>query len=176
MPRLHSFKGAKTDFKPLPKATYDFQIDSVKESTTRNDNIQMQLHMHVAGGQYDGRKCVAFYVWTVDGFWSFKNVLDAAGVEYDEVETGEQNKDGAPVLSYENFDLDELVGKMVTFDVGHREYEGRTQHTFNNPRSAGGAATAEAPEPPSAAPSAPQGDAAPMQAAAQPQARRRVRA
>lgn len=163
-----SARSAKGDgkWKPLPKGTYDITFDNVKERVSSNSNPMIQLEGHVADGQYVGKKANVFYTLSVKSMWRVKMLLEAAGVEYSEVELDEFDEDGQPLTEVQ-FDSDELVGKTVTYDVIIDQYKGEDQNRFNNERAVGEAApAAKAAKPAVAARPAAQAAAAPAQAKA----------
>ncbi len=121
-------------YKPLPKGTYDVTINEVKESVSKNNNQTIRLIGAVADGEYSGKVCNVFYTLTPQGGWKIKLLLDAAGVEYTEVDLDDVDEDGNPMTAVQ-FDTDELVGKTVRYDVAIRQYNGNENNDFSKERA-----------------------------------------
>jgi hypothetical protein len=125
-------------WKPLPNGTYDFTIDAVKERVSGAGNQMLHLETHVAGGEFQGKKAGQFYTLVDKAGWRLKLLLDATGVDYNEVPLdGVVDDDGRPVTELQ-FDTDDLVGKTFTADVTIRkDNKGEDQNAFNNERCVG---------------------------------------
>lgn len=143
MPRL-KFRGSESEgWQPLPAATYNFQIDSVEETTSRNNNPQVKVAAHVMDGPHGTKKVTIWYALTEKSGWKFKQLLDACGVEYTEEETGEVTDTGKPVFDMD-VELDDLAGCAFQADVTTEEYNGKDQNRFNNERPIDGSEQASA--------------------------------
>lgn len=166
MPRIAVRRTEGEGWQPLPRGTYDITIESVKEEVSQSGNAQLKVDGSVADGPHAGKKAGIYYSLLQQAGWKLKLLLDAAGVEYDEVDTGELNDKGKPVTEMQ-FDTDDLVGRTFRCDVteGVNPTSGKPKNDFMDERSIDGAAPAPTPAP---APRAPQPAARP--AAARPQA------
>jgi len=174
MPRLDFTANEGGAWKPLPTATYDIQIDACDTGVSSKGNPQIKLAGHIVGGNSDGKKVTIWYVLKGGG-WRVKEILDAAGIEYDEEDTGVIDDEGRPEKMY-GFDTDDLPGCIIRFDVSEGEYEGKPKNNFNKPRAPEGpiagakprvapaAATAQQPKAAAAAPAAAPAAAAPADA------------
>jgi hypothetical protein len=88
--------------------------------------------------------------------WNLRGLLDALGIEYTSKGQDGEGRDNIV------FDGDDLVGRTVEYYVKQREYNGRINNDFVNPRDPDyveeeddGKSTAAAPEPPPPAPAPP---------------------
>ena len=138
MPRISFEASEGSGWEPLPKGTYDIRIDDVTEGLSKQkETPSLIVKGHVEGGSYDQKEVTIFYPLVRGAGFRVKNLIDAAGIDFEEVETGEVNDKGKPVTSY-NFDSDNLVNCLVRFDVTVREYpqdSGKMQNDFTKERS-----------------------------------------
>ena len=177
MPRIAFEAGENKGWQPLPKGTYDFRIDEVTETLSKQkETPTVMVKTHVEGGPHDQKEATIFYPLAPGAGFRLKNLLDAAGVDYEEVASTNVDKDGKPLTGY-NFDSDNLIDCVVRVDVTVGEWNGKPKNEFSNERSldagGNGAAAAAAPATaPAAAATAPVAAAA-AGAPAPAQARRR---
>lgn len=135
---VRTTKGTGGDWQPLPKATYDFTVTDVKEKTASSGNPNLQVACSVADGQYTGRTANIWYSLLPKSGWKLKMLLEACGVDFNEVELdGEIDEDSGKPLTELQFDTDEIVGKTFTCDVTEGEFEGKANNRFNNERPVG---------------------------------------
>lgn len=134
MPKLSFTASESEGWKPLPAGTYAIMFDSVQMGASSGGHPQMRLNGHVDGGNHDGKKVTIFYVIMAQTGWKLKDLLFAAGVSYEETDTGEVNDEDKPIMSYE-FDPDDLPGQVVEYDVKMREYQGKEQNNFTGEKA-----------------------------------------
>ena len=115
-------------FTPLPEGTYDCRIDEVESTTSSKGNPQLQVSLTVVDGPYADRKPKTWYSLLPQSVWRVGQLTDALDIE--QHETGQQDADGNPIMS---FDTDELLGRIVSFEVTQRSYNGRINNDFGNP-------------------------------------------
>lgn len=116
------------DFKPLPEGTYDFIIDSIEEGTSGKGNPQLKVTMLVKDGPHDGKKLLHWYSLTPQSLWAVYNLVEALDIEM--TDTGEEDEHGKPIY---DFDTSDLIGCIVTYVVGQREYNKKVNNTFSDP-------------------------------------------
>lgn len=95
-------------FKAVPEGPYLFEVTSVEQGTSQNDNPTLKFELAVAEGKFEGSKVWHTTTLTKEAMWKTREVLDALGQEVD----GEVD-----------IDLDELVGARCGGNVYHDEYE-----------------------------------------------------
>jgi hypothetical protein len=138
MPKIHVTMTESEGWKPLPKATYDFIIDSVEEGTSKQNKRQLRLKTHVIGHpQYEGKKSMVFLSMVPAAAFRVSEMLDATGVDVEEIELPkgqEQDEEGNDIKFHLSFDTDDLVGATFRSDVDVEEYNGKDQNRFNNVR------------------------------------------
>lgn len=143
-------------WEPLPEGDFNFTIEDKEERTSSNGNPQLMLKMRVLDGPLADKVATNFLTITAKAAFRTKQLLEAAGVKYD-VEG--KDADGNELISFES---DDLLNKNVTYKVKQREYEGKLNNSFDNPRPYGaGAAAAQAAPAGAPATAAPTGAAPP---------------
>lgn len=115
------------DFKLPPEGTYDFEIIDWKEEKADDEgNFRLYLQLKVADGDHAGSEVRDYHTLSAERGFTFRNVLMATGVDYNEEGGGE---DGSP-YSIE-CDPDELIGRYFQADLTHYKNE-RTKKTYPN--------------------------------------------
>lgn len=110
---------------PLPEGTYDLELLDVEQTTSKNDNPQLKVSATVADGPSAGKKVTIWYSLVPQAGWKLRNLLDALLVEYD----AEEDEDGGDAIE---FDPEDLVGRVASFSVTQREYNGRVNNDFGD--------------------------------------------
>ncbi len=143
MPRI-SFKSEDSEggWEPLPDGTYHFIIDAIEEKVSSKGNAQLKVNLHVSEGPQEGKKVVMWWAMTSLSGWKMEECLEATGIEWDKVETGETNPDTGKPLFELSFDTDDLPGCEIVADATVEKFQGKDQQRFNNERAPDGAATA----------------------------------
>lgn len=143
MPRI-KVTGGEPEFKLYPKGTYDIVVDDVTEGASRTKGTsQLIVKGRIQGGPNDGSKVTDFFARTENSGWRIKALLDACGIDYDEVDTGAQSASGKPLKNWE-FDTDDLAGCVYQCDADQEEYEGAMKQRWGTPRPPAGASAARA--------------------------------
>lgn len=120
------------EFEPLPKGTYEFDIDEAEERVSSNNNPQIMMKMTVTGGPYGGKRATCFITMSEKSGWRAKELFEALGMPL-----VNEGKDATGADIYSAPDAAELIGRRVVWDVTVREYEGRPQNDFKKPRAPG---------------------------------------
>jgi hypothetical protein len=161
MPRIKIKATQGETWTPLPRGTYEVQIDAVDQNkVSKQDNPQMMVSAHVLSGPHADKKLTLWYVLIPKSGFRTKQLLEACGIDHDVVELEEKDeKTGKPTLEIE-FDPDDLVGCCLKIDATERDYEGKPGNQFSNeqplkPRATvSSSTTASAPAAAQAAPAA----------------------
>lgn len=115
-------------FEPLPEGTGLFEIESYEVGSSKNEKPQLELSLKILDGPREGGTCKNWYSLVPTAGWNLRGLLDALGIEY---ESEGQDKEGRDDIV---FDGDDLVGRQVEYYVKQREYNGRINNDFVNPR------------------------------------------
>lgn len=116
----------ENDFTPLPEGTYDCKIIKVEQSTSSKGNPQLEVSLEVVEGPKQGRKPKKWYSMTEKAGWALRKLveeLDVAFTDHGKTPDGQ--------LDWE-FDADDLVGRIVRYDVTIRTHEGKKNNDFSN--------------------------------------------
>jgi hypothetical protein len=140
MPRI-SFKSEDSEggWEPLPDGTYHFIVDAIEEKVSSKGNAQLKVNLHVSEGPQEGKKVVMWWAMTPKSGWKMEEILNAAGIDWDKVETGETNSDTGKPLFELSFDTDDLPGCEIVADASVEKYQGKDQQRFSNERAPDGA-------------------------------------
>ena len=130
MARIAYSQGDKSSFKVLPNGTYEFRITDVEQGVSSNGNPQIKVKFEVVDGPYRGDTVTAWYSLVPKALWKVLQLVEALGIETEG--TGEVDDKGEEIMA---FDTDDLIGCLVSFDVGQREYNGRKSNEFNDPKA-----------------------------------------
>lgn len=122
------------EFTVIPEGTYDFQITKVDtDLVSKKGDPQIKLTLEIANeGDYLGQRIPVFLTVDDSFGWVIKQVADAAGVEYEEVEDG-QDENGKPVTVID-LDADNLLLRFVRADVSHYKPPANPTKTYHNVR------------------------------------------
>jgi hypothetical protein len=148
MPNIIEFDKPTDDggFTPLPEGVYDIQVLDGKQTTSKQQNPQIELQCEIAHGEFTGRKFRLWYSLLPQAAWKLRDMLDAIGVEYTE-------HDGKL-----RFDLDEVIGGFIRATATPGEYQGKPKNDWTkeepSPLSNKAPAPADAAPAPAAAPAA----------------------
>lgn len=136
MPKIEVKMTESEGWKPLPKGTYEFIIDSVVETLSSKNNPQLKITMHVMNHpQYSDKKSTMFLPMVPKAAFRVSELIDATEIDCDETElTGEKDDEGNDIKFNLSFDTDDLVGATFKADVDQHEYNGKDQQDFNNLR------------------------------------------
>lgn len=126
-------------WKPLPSGSYDIQLDSIEETTSRRGNQQLKVAGHVVDGPHDQKKVTIWYALTESALWKLQNLAEAAGVDYEVAELDDTDPETGKPFVEMDLDTDDLVGCIVTYDVTEYKHEGKDQNRFENERGPEGA-------------------------------------
>lgn len=103
----------------LPEDSYAFElVDIEQKEGEESGQPYLQFELAVAEGDFKGTKAWDNMSLQPQSLWKLRGFLEAAGYP---------TEDGAMQL-----DPDELVGLMVTGDVFHEEYKGKTKHRIGS--------------------------------------------
>lgn len=122
------FSGGKNTYEVLPQGTYDFEIKSVEQGTSKSNNPQLKVQLEVVEGPLAGKKTTHWYSLLPQAAWRLSEFAAAAGGTM--VDTGEVDEKGEPIME---LDENSLVGLFVRGTIEHREYQGRTNADLNKP-------------------------------------------
>lgn len=114
---------------PLPEGTYDVKILEVKQGVSKSNNPQLSLKGEVMDGPSAGKTVTIWYSLTPQSTWKLDALLEALAIK--RVETGEYHPDGQPIMG---FDDDDLLHRVVRYDVKQREYQGKVNNDFSKER------------------------------------------
>jgi hypothetical protein len=138
MPKIQVSMTDSEGWKPLPKGTYNFMIDSSTQTVSSNSNPQLKLMCHVIHHpQHESKKSTLFLPMVPRAAWRVREILDATGIEAEEVELpkgSKQDEEGSDIKYELSFDTEDLVGASFTADVTIEMYNGKEQNRFNEIR------------------------------------------
>jgi hypothetical protein len=123
------YNQSENTFTPHPDGTYDLEIESAEQTTSKNGNEQLKVLFLILGGERDGKKLTQWYSLTPQSAWKIDALTEATGCPREQV--GEDEK-GKPIFSFEE---SELVGLKLTADVYSEEYNGKTNNRMKNERA-----------------------------------------
>ena len=147
------------DFKPWPEGTYDWMIKKVEQKTSKQEKPQLEITLEGVGNDAQSGKTMKDWRSLVkEAHFRIEALVKATGCP--EVDTGEKDADGKPVMG---FDTDALIGRYFRGTLTHRTHnnkifadigdEGPSPLAPAGLTGAGDAAAAETPpEQPAAAP------------------------
>lgn len=113
---------------PLPEGDYEVEIEDVEVTTSGSGNPQLQLSYKLMDGPREGGTAKDWYSLLPQSGWRLRGLLDALGIEYT---AGGKDGDGRDAISFEG---DDLIGRRVLYFVAQREYNGKVNNDFKNPR------------------------------------------
>ncbi len=138
MPKIQIQTTESEGWKPLPKGTYDWMIDSAQQTMSSNNNPQLKLAIHLLNHpQYGEKKGAMFLPMVPSASFRLVELLDATGVDSEEIEIpkgSQQDDKGNDLKSTISFDTDDLVGATFRSDCDIQEYNGKDQQRYNNLR------------------------------------------
>jgi hypothetical protein len=120
------FTAGNTDFTPLPEGTYDCKILSFEQTTSSTGNPQLAIKLEIVDGPLKQRQPMVWYSLTPKAGWKMKKLLEELAINY-----ADQGVDDDGFAQLE-FDPDDLVGRVVRYDVTQREYNNRKNNQFGN--------------------------------------------
>lgn len=125
MARIPYSKGENT-FKPLPESTYDVQLDSAEQTTSKGGNPQLTVKGQIVDGEYAGKKVTIWYSLLPQSTWKLDALFEALGIPAQE--TGELDENGKPIC---DFDTDDLAGRVVRYVCTQRTYDGKVNNSWD---------------------------------------------
>lgn len=117
------------EFELLPQGTYNFEVASVEEGTSKNDNPQLVVKMRVLDGPWADKQFTQWLTLTPKAVWRAREFVEACGVA---VTVSDQDAEGNDLIE---FDSDELPGRYVTMKVRQEKYEGKMNNKFDKPEA-----------------------------------------
>lgn len=123
MARVGFSMGESDGFTLLPKGTYEQEIANFKEGNAKTGTKQYIIKCKVVGGPYDEKAITHFFAITDKAAWRFRELLDAACVDYEAIDSGRKTEEGKPIFDL-SFDTDDLIGRRFLADA--------TEETDNN--------------------------------------------
>jgi hypothetical protein len=123
-------KGENQGFTPLPEGTYQMAIREAEHGTSTGGNPQLKLRLEVMEGPKAGRFINCWYSLLPQASWKIDNLLEALGI--DEVDTGDMDAEGNPIMG---LDTDHLLDRIVQYVVTQQEYpagSGKMNNRFND--------------------------------------------
>lgn len=109
--------GQQFTYEPIPEGTYDLRIDKVEQRTSKKGIDQLMVVMSVLGPTNQGAKHTEWFALTEAAMWRLYNLFSALGVAA--TPTGEYDAQGNQL---EDYDADELIGRVITASVKIEEY------------------------------------------------------
>lgn len=127
---------SRMEWVPLPRGTYDLQVDSVEEKPSQSGNApQLVFKMSVIDGPSAGKKATHFQSLSEKSGGFIRELVEAAGIEHEAVESDTINEeDGKPFLIID-FESDDFIGRTFRADAIISEYNGKESNKFNRFRS-----------------------------------------
>lgn len=126
MARISYTKGEGSQFQPYPEGTYDIQIGSAEQGTSKSGNPQLTVKGEIVDGEYAGKKVTIWYSLLPQSTWKLDALFDALGIQPQE--TGELDENGKPIMAC---DTDELLQRTVRYNCTQRTYEGRVNNNWD---------------------------------------------
>ena len=118
-------QGKGSGFKALPEGHYEIRIDDVQQGASSKGNPQLEFSMTIVDGEYTDRHPKMWKSLMPNAVWSLEALAEVCGITPQE--TGEHDDEGNPEMA---LDEQEFIGRVVTFKVTQREYQGRTNNDF----------------------------------------------
>lgn len=125
-----SSSNAGGSFTPWPEGTYDCKITETEFGSSKAGNPQLRVRLECVAGPYAGKQSNVWYSLLPKAAWKLNGLLEALSIEKED--TGQVDEAGQPI---ETFDDEWLLGRVVQYDLKHREYNGKTQMDFLNERA-----------------------------------------
>ena len=103
----------------LPEDVYSFEVmDITEEEGADSGQPYLQFEMQVVDGDFKGTKAWDNFSLQPQALWKLRGFLEAAGQETVE----------GPM----SLDPDDMIGLIVTGEVFHEEYKGKTKHRIGS--------------------------------------------
>jgi len=127
--------GESEGFTVLPKGSYEQEIVNFKEGAAKTGTKQYIIKCKVVGGPYDEKAITHFFAITDKAAWRFRELLDAALVDYEAVDAGRKTEEGKPIFDL-SFDTDDLIGRRFIADASEEtDTNGKARNNWNNYRA-----------------------------------------
>lgn len=109
------------DFKPWPEGTYDWMIKKVEQKVSKQEKPQIEITLEGVGNDAQSGKTMKDRRSLVpEAAFRIEALIKATGCP--EIDTGEKDKDGKPVMT---FDTDDLVGRYFRGTLSHRPHNNK---------------------------------------------------
>lgn len=117
MSRPITRRGSTNDWTPVPNGSYHQRVVSVTHRNPDEEKEALMVKCAIIGGGYAEKTTVHWLHITPKAMFRIGHFVDAIGADtYDEVETGEKDAEGKPVVNI-TFDPDEWPGLEFVADA-----------------------------------------------------------
>lgn len=120
------------EWEPLPRGTYNMEVEEAEERTSSNGNPQVMVKTIVIDGPHGGKRATHFFTLTPKAAFRFEDFILALGMQM-----RHEGKDDAGNDIFAGPDTDELTGRQFTCDATVRSYEGKDNNDFSKYRALG---------------------------------------
>ena len=122
----------------LPEGVYQFEVIDIEKKRSDNSGADyLAFELEVTEGDHKGTKAWDNFSLQPQSLWKLRGFMEAAGLE---------TTDG-PM----NINLDDMVGLIISAEVFHEEYKGKTKHRIGSYLSDDDSSSSQVEDPPARA-------------------------